>query len=1257
MNGIIEESKETLTSMNRVETAFKQAGGSAKEGQKVYNDLYAVLGDGGRATEATQILSNLTTNQKDLSAYTKILTGVNAKWGDSLPVESLIEAVNETSKVGTVTGTLADALNWAGVSEDEFNAKLEKCTSEQQRQALIQKTLTGLYGEAGDAYLENNKELTALYDAENKNAQAMAKMSEKLMPVKTALIELGTTVIGKVTTGLTKFQEMLPTITGFIKEHKTEIIAVTSALSIIATGYALSSKGAGGLAVIMGGLRNVISGLSTAFQFLTTPTGLIVAAIALLVAGVIIAYKKCEGFRNIVNSMKDKLVEAWEAIKQGATDLKDKVGGAIDALKERFQPLTDAIKNNLVGAFYDLRNAFNELKAKLGELVEKFQPVIDIISGAFSSAFDDAKTKFGELKDKVLDFTEKALEKLNEKISTARQKFVEIREVVMKFLDKLEPLVTLIRDNLVTSLKNMKEPIDSIKKSFGTWFDTLKELGKALWEDIKPIFDLLMPIFKLIGGVVGGLLVVAFGNFMGMVNGLAKALSGIVKAVSGVFKIFVNIFKLVVGMFTGNAETIDEALKGIKDGVVDTFSGLWEAIKGYVSGFFEGIVGFFDGLLETITGEKGLVTKMIKKVVDFFKGLWDGIKDFVSSFKENVIAAFKFVKENTVGRFIEMKNKVVDTFVEFKQKIVDKVSEIKKKIAEKWDDIVDGAKKLPSRMAKGIDNMKTKFIDSVKNMFNTVISWVESGINKMINGINDLVGYIGIDLNLEEVSIPRLAKGTNNWQGGTALVGEAGRELVHDKGKTFMVNQPTLLNLGKGAKVLRNSKTESLLRKSGIPAFAKGKNESWFDEFKDNIWDYATNPSKIVDKLYSTLGFDENSSNVIFGSISKWVKNIKSNVTDMIKNMFGQAQIGRTGTGSIKDIEHLITSEFGYRNAPTYGASSNHKGIDIGFPAGTPIYSQSFGNVIASARGEKAGNYVSVRTPDGKTFKYLHMQSRSVKANDYVKLGDLLGYVGSTGVSTGAHLHFQVNDEKGNPINPRPYWSVTNLDDIDYGNMDGAKDAGNYYGLSGKYMKWANQALNYWHITGAARNQWLQAFGIVGKHESNFNQKAKNKNSTASGWLQFLDGTWKDYATEKGYTSKSSGLAQAITFVKYVLDRYGSPLNVKGVKDFLATGKYSWYGNGGLITQPTVIGAGERGAEAIVPLSNDRALAPFGKAVTNSLYDMLKVNTQAEESNGVYEIHTHVYLDKREIGVAVTPVVKEELDKKEARQARRKGRK
>ena len=54
---------------------------------------------------------------------------------------------------------------------------------------------------------------------------------------------------------------------------------------------------------------------------------------------------------------------------------------------------------------------------------------------------------------------------------------------------------------------------------------------------------------------------------------------------------------------------------------------------------------------------------------------------------------------------------------------------------------------------------------------------------------------------------------------------------------------------------------------------------------------------------------------------------------------------------------------------------------------------------------------------------------------------------------------------------------------------------------------------------------------------------------------------------------------------------------------------------------------------------------------------MLKVNTQAEESNGVYEIHTHVYLDKREIGVAVTPVVKEELDKKEARQARRKGRK
>jgi hypothetical protein len=97
----------------------------------------------------------MTTNEKELAEWTTICEGVYATFGDSLPIEGLTEAANETAKVGQITGSLADALNWAGVSEDEFNAKLEACNTEAEREALIRETLIGLYDEAAANYEEN----------------------------------------------------------------------------------------------------------------------------------------------------------------------------------------------------------------------------------------------------------------------------------------------------------------------------------------------------------------------------------------------------------------------------------------------------------------------------------------------------------------------------------------------------------------------------------------------------------------------------------------------------------------------------------------------------------------------------------------------------------------------------------------------------------------------------------------------------------------------------------------------------------------------------------------------------------------------------------------------------------------------------------------------------------------------------------------------------------------------------------------------
>ena len=121
ITGIVESTKDYRNTMNGLETAFKTAGFEAANANDTYKSLYSVLGDTDKAKEAAQFIGLMANNEKDLASWTDICTGVYATFGDALPIEGLTEAANETAKVGQVTGVLADALNWAGISEDEFN--------------------------------------------------------------------------------------------------------------------------------------------------------------------------------------------------------------------------------------------------------------------------------------------------------------------------------------------------------------------------------------------------------------------------------------------------------------------------------------------------------------------------------------------------------------------------------------------------------------------------------------------------------------------------------------------------------------------------------------------------------------------------------------------------------------------------------------------------------------------------------------------------------------------------------------------------------------------------------------------------------------------------------------------------------------------------------------------------------------------------------------------------------------------------------
>lgn len=118
---------------------------------------------------------------------------------------------------------------------------------------------------------------------------------------------------------------------------------------------------------------------------------------------------------------------------------------------------------------------------------------------------------------------------------------------------------------------------------------------------------------------------------------------------------------------------------------------------------------------------------------------------------------------------------------------------------------------------------------------------------------------------------------------------------------------------------------------------------------------------------------------------------------------------------------YTITSAFGLRKAPTKGASTNHQGIDMACPSGTPIYATRSGTVTkASYQAGGAGYYVSISHGDGFASIYMHMTRYVVAAGQSVSQGQLIGYVGSTGVSTGPHLHFGIS-YGGTYVNPMAY--------------------------------------------------------------------------------------------------------------------------------------------------------------------------------------------------------------------------------------------
>lgn len=414
---VAENTREYRTEQGKLQAAFQTSGFSAETARKTYEGLNGVLGDSGQAVEATNHLAQLTTNEKDLATWTNICTGVYATFGDSLPIEGLTEAANETAKTGALTGGLADALNWAGVNEESFQASLDKCSTEQERQALITETLNGLYSDAADKYRDvNGAVIDANVAQDNLNnamagigaavepfltmgKQLLADVLEKLTPVLATLAE---TVIPLLSGALASISEtVLPIFTQAIEWIAVNVLPLlTSALSTVGGWFdslktKLDESGVT-FSSVMTGVQTLFSGVMTVLRVIWDTVGKPVWDLIMQTVGQVYGLFQqhlpaiqafcSQAFNDIKAIWENNLKPAFEAIGNFIENI------LAPAFKFVFETIIAPIVEAAFSGIVDLWN--NSLKPGLQSILDF---VTKVFSGDFSGAFSSLVDAVGSI--------------------------------------------------------------------------------------------------------------------------------------------------------------------------------------------------------------------------------------------------------------------------------------------------------------------------------------------------------------------------------------------------------------------------------------------------------------------------------------------------------------------------------------------------------------------------------------------------------------------------------------------------------------------------------------------------------------------------------------------------------------------------------------------------------------------------------------------------------------------------------------------
>lgn len=912
---------------------------------------------------------------------------------------------------------------------------------------------------------------------------------------------------------------------------------------------AFASQQAGSL---LGGLTQVFPKLGAAVGFMTGPVGLIVAGVVALGTAFVIAYKKSETFRNIVNGV-------LEAIKNGFivlwNVLKPVLAAIWDIVKTVFQQINDA-GNEIIKM---LSEQFGPAFKDVGNIIKALQPVFETVMYAIKA---------------VVDFVMPGIK------AVFKNTFNGIKNIVTGALDIILGIVKIFVSLFTGNFKLMWSGVKQIFSGFikvivglfqVSFVGQIIAFARGMWTKVKQIFMNFSNGTKAIFYALGAWIGKKWQEIKNSVVNKVKALWAGVKSVWNTLR--TGTIKIMVAV----AVWLIKKWNSIKNNVVNKVKGLWNGVKNIWNSLLNGtrkimnsVGGFMskkwkdikNGTVNLVTGMKDKVTGVMNKMGDVIKSVTGKIKGFFSGMIKGV-------------------EKGLNTLIKGVNWVGDKL----------------GMKKLPEvKLHTGTESTHTQsFVTNGKINRDTFATVGDKGRGNGPGGFrHEMIRYpngkMALTPNRDTTAF--LPKGSSVMNGAQthSMLNNLPKFSTgtNKKKKEWNFAQEAL----EGANAIKKDVTDKIVSggktvvNKSLNMASKGK--KWLEDTVGDVMDWIEKPGKLLDKVLESVGLDlsgfgiPESASLPYDMMKGMFKKLKKAAIDTIKGWMEEQEGGDGDAAWL--LKHPVLQRFGHYTGGLMFNGGRHYGIDFGMPTGTKIRALTDGIITQSGWASGGGgNQITLKEPGGKYFQwYMHMSKLLAKQGDKVKTGDVIGLSGSTGNSTTPHLHIQrMKGRVGNDT------ALSNVMDWLKGLGSGGqnKAASKWKGDIKRAAKKMKVNLSGSELNGIVAQIQRESNGNAGVTQGNIGDINNLRGTPAQGLLQYVPSTFDSYKV-KGYGNIKNGYHQLLAFFNNSNWRRDLPYGKSG---WSPTGSRR-FASGGLINTEGWYNLAEGGyPEIVVPTDPAKA--------------------------------------------------------------------